>query len=357
MSDEFDPDVLSESFAEMLGAEWPREKSVTWSQEPGLFAEPLWQQMSELGWAALTVPEDHGGLGLDLGCSALLHSALGAAAAPVPMLGSTLATALLSAAGNDEQKACLLPQIADGSLRCAVAQPCDMAANIDNGTISAVFRNMIDAPAANMLFLRATLNAANCWVMISRDTEGVTVSEEALTDATRTMGAVTLDNVTVDAAAIITAADANALDDHLLRIASVAIAADAIGGGEAVLAVTIDYLKTREQFGRLIGSFQALKHRAADHQAALVAARGLVEHAASLADDSPGALLDALSAKQHVTRIVAEIARDCIQLHGGVGFTAEFPPHIYLKRAKLNEVLYGTRVDLLDHIADMLEAA
>src|SRR3546814_6287027 len=83
-------------------------------------------------------------------------------------------------------------------------------------------------------------------------------------------------------------------------------------------------MKVREQFGRVIGSFQALKHRVADHQAALVAARGLVEHAAGLPDDAPHALLDALSAKQHVTRTVAEIARDCIQLHGGVGFPAEF---------------------------------
>jgi alkylation response protein AidB-like acyl-CoA dehydrogenase len=83
----------------------------------------------------------------------------------------------------------------------------------------------------------------------------------------------------------------------------------------------------------------------------------LVDHAASLDADAPSALLAALTAKQHVTRVVAEVARDCIQLHGGVGFTSEYVPHIYLKRAKLNEALFGTRSVVLDRIADILEAA
>ena len=147
------------------------------------------------------------------------------------------------------------------------------------------------------------------------------------------------------------------IDDAITRAACIALAADAQGGGEAVLATTVEYMKIREQFGVLIGSFQALKHRVADHQAALVAARGLVEHAAGLAANDSQALVYALSAKQHVTRLTAEIARDCIQLHGGVGFTAEFSPHLYLKRGKVNEAVWGIRATLLDRIADLLEAA
>src|SRR3546814_11424494 len=85
MSDELDPGVLAESFAEMLGAEWPREKAVAWSQAPALFAEPLWEQMAALSWTALTVPEAYGGLGLGMEAAAAPHAALGAAAAPVPI--------------------------------------------------------------------------------------------------------------------------------------------------------------------------------------------------------------------------------------------------------------------------------
>ena len=357
MSDELDLGVLAESFAEMLGAEWPREKAVAWSQGPEGFAAPLWEQMAALGWTALTVPEAHGGLGLGTEAAAALHAALGAAAAPVPMLGTTLATALAAAAGSEAQQADLLPRLADGSLRAAVAQPGDPVVTIADGTAAATIADMVDAPSATTLFLRASRGGACCWLVLPADAPGVSVAETALTDATRTLGTVTLDSIVIDNSAVIVPENAAALDDHLLRIAAIAIAADAIGGGEAALAGTIDYLKVREQFGRVIGSFQALKHRVADHQAALVAARGLVEHAAGLPADHPHALLDALSAKQHVTRTVAEIARDCIQLHGGVGFTAEFFPHIYLKRGKLNEALFGTRNVLLDRIADMLEAA
>lgn len=357
MSDEIDLGVLAESFAEMLGAEWPRERAVAWSRAPGAYADALWDQMAALGWTALTVPASHGGLGLGTEAAAALHGALGAAAAPAPILGTTLATALLVAAGSDAQQADLLPRLADGSLRAAVAQPADGVVTIDGGTASGRVADMIDAPSANILFLHGDRAGRSCWIAVPADAAGVTITPDALTDATHSIGTVALDGVAIGDDAIVLPADPAAIDDLLLRTASIAIAADAVGGGETALAGTIDYMKVREQFGVVIGSFQALKHRVADHQAALVAARGLVEHAAALAADDPHALLDALSAKQHVTRVVAEIARDCIQLHGGVGFTAEFFPHIYLKRGKLNETLFGTRVVLLDRIADLLEAA
>lgn len=357
MSDEIDLGTLAGSFAEMLGAEWPREKAVAYARAPGPAADALWDQMAALGWTALTVPEDHGGLGLGMDAAALLHAALGAAAAPVPMLGTTLATALLVAAGNAAQQAEWLPRLADGTLRAAVAQPADRVVALEGATVSATIPDMVDAASANILFVRGSRAGRACWLVLPTDAPGVSIDPIALTDTTRTLGTVTLDGVAFGDDAIFLPEDPGALDDLLLRTACVAIAADAVGGGEAALAGTIDYLKVREQFGRVIGSFQALKHRVADHQAALVAARELVEHAAGLAPDHPHALLDALSAKQHATRAVAEIARDCIQLHGGVGFTAEFFPHIYLKRGKLNEALFGTRNMLLDRIADMLEAA
>lgn len=357
MSDELDIGVLAESFTEFLGAEWPREKAVAYARTDGSHAADLWRQVAELGWTALTAPEAQGGLGMGKAAAAALHQALGAAATPLPMLGTNLAIVLVEHAGTAVQTEALLPPLADGSERAALAHQGASVLNADGPTLDGVVADVLDAPGASLLFLRATRAGQPVWLVLPTSTAGITIDRALLADTTRSLGTVTLKGVAVDAAHVLFPADAAALDDELLRLASIALAADSLGGGEAVLIATIEYMKGREQFGRVIGSFQALKHRVADHKAALEAARGLITHAAELDAGEPGALLAALTAKQHVTRTVAEIARDCIQLHGGVGFTSEYVPHIYLKRAKLNEILFGTRSVLLDRIADMLEAA
>lgn len=357
MSDEIDIGVLAESFTEYLSNEWPREKAVAFARSGATHADALWAETAALGWTALTLPEAHGGLGLGTNALAALHEALGAAAAPLPMLGTNLAAALISNAGSDAQQASLIPGLADGSEHAAFAHPDAAVLDANGSSVSGVVADLLDAPAATMLFLRAERSGNSVWLALPADTPGIAISRITLADTTRSLGTVTLTDVALDETAILTPADTAALDNELLRLAAIALASDALGGGNAVLAATVEYMKGREQFGRVIGSFQALKHRAADHKAALESARELVDHAASMAADAPNALLAALTAKQHLTRTSAEVARDCIQLHGGVGFTSEYVPHIYLKRAKLNEVLYGTRSALLDRIAELLEAA
>jgi alkylation response protein AidB-like acyl-CoA dehydrogenase len=357
MSDDIDIGVLAESFNEFLSAEWPREKAVEFARGDAPFAADLWAQAGALGWTALTAAESHGGLGMGAQAAAALHEALGAAAAPLPMLGNTLAIALVETAGNAAQQDALVSGLADASLRAAIASPGSAIINADGPTLNGVIDNLLDAPAATLLLVRGERAGEPVWVALAGDCAGVSIERALLADTSRSLGSVTLASVSLDDIHILAEDCGPGLDDELLRLAAIALAADALGGGNAVLAATIDYMGTREQFGRVIGSFQALKHRVADHKAALEAARGLVEHASTLPSDAPDALLAALTAKQHVTRIAAEVARDCIQLHGGVGFTSEYVPHIYLKRAKLNEVLFGTRTVLLDRIADMLEAA
>jgi alkylation response protein AidB-like acyl-CoA dehydrogenase len=242
-------------------------------------------------------------------------------------------------------------------MRAAVASPGSAIINADGPMLNGVIDNLLDAPAATLLLVRGERAGRPVWIALAADCTGVSIQRSLLADTSRSLGSVALANVALSDVHVLAEGCGPGLDDELLRLAAIALAADALGGGNAVLAATIDYMGTREQFGRVIGSFQALKHRVADHKAALEAARGLVEHASALPAEAPNALLAALTAKQHVTRIAAEVARDCIQLHGGVGFTSEYVPHIYLKRAKLNEVLFGTRTVLLDRIADMLEAA
>lgn len=353
MSDDTDLGVLAESFAQLLHEEWPRERAVAFPATNRAFEAELWAMISGLGWPALTVPEAAGGLGLDLAAAMHLHRALGAAAAPLPMLGTTLAAELIAA--GPAQQAAWLPAIADGSARIAFAEPTATPLAADGDTLSGTFADLLDAPSATLLLLRAVRSGRSGWLVVPADAAGVTVEPHPLADTTRTLGTVSLAGVAIGDDRFIAATPA--IDDRVMRAAGIALAADAIGGGEAVLAATVAYMKVREQFGVVIGSFQALKHRVADHQTALVAARHLVEYAAALPGDDPQALLLALSAKQHATRCSAQIARDCIQLHGGVGFTAEFVPHLYLKRGKANEALFGTRAQTLDRVAELLERA
>ena len=357
MSDEIDIGILADSLNEFLAAEWPREKAVVFSRGHAPFAADLWAQVGALGWPALTAATENGGLGMGQPAAAALHEALGAAAAPLPMLGNTLAIALAQAAGTQTQQAALVPGIADSSQRAAVAGPDTAIISADGPLINGVIADVLDAPAATVLMVRGLQGGMPVWIALPTDCDGVSIAPARLADTSRSLGTVTLTNVALSNVHVLAEGCGAGLDDELLRQAAIALAADSLGGGNAVLEATVSYMGTREQFGRVIGSFQALKHRVADHKAALEAARGLIEYASSLPSDASDALLSALTAKQHVTRIAAEIARDCIQLHGGVGFTSEYVPHIYLKRAKLNEVLFGTRTVLLDRIADMLEAA
>lgn len=357
MSDTIDLAELAESFRTVLAAEWPREKAVAYAAGEQSIAGALWEQCAALGWMALTVPEDFGGLGMGHEAAAALHQALGAAAAPLPLLGHTLAIELLVQAGSPDDCALLLPGFAAGTHRGAVAAPGAVPVEVGNVAVAGRIADLADGGSATHFFCPATMSGRHAWLVVPAEAAGVSVARSMVADTTRTLATVTLDNVSLDDCRVLSPCDPLATENRLLKTAAIALAADSLGGGNAVLAATIEYMKVRQQFGRLIGSFQALKHRVADHKAQLEAARVLVAFAARQAADDAGAVLAAITAKQHVTRVAAEVARDCIQLHGGVGFTSEYVPHIYLKRAKLNEVLFGTRTRLLDRIADLLEAA
>ena len=153
MSDDIDIGVLAESFGEFLSAEWPREKAVEHAKSPSPLAADLWKQAGALGWTALTAGEAQGGLGLGMPAAAALHEALGAAAAPLPMLGTTLATALIAVAGTQEQSDALIPGLADGSMRAAIASPDAATIAADGASLNGVVADILDAPAATLLLL------------------------------------------------------------------------------------------------------------------------------------------------------------------------------------------------------------
>jgi alkylation response protein AidB-like acyl-CoA dehydrogenase len=159
----------------------------------------------------------------------------------------------------------------------------------------------------------------------------------------------------VQPSAIFTDAEATRFGQALIRAALLAVAADCIGSATSNFAQVVAYLSTRQQFGKPIGSFQALKHRCANHTIALETCRELLAHAVTRADSADG-MFWARLAKAEAAAMAVRMAEDAIQLHGGVGFTWEFDCHLHLKRAKLNQVLFGREAAQFDHAAALAMA-
>jgi alkylation response protein AidB-like acyl-CoA dehydrogenase len=310
----------------------------------------------ELGWFALSVPEAAGGLELGAQELAILYHELGRTVTPLPLLGSMLLVEALKQGGSTAQRDRWLGSLATGDIVGAISSITPDAATsalkinrADDGDVRLTGQasHILDGADADLWLLRAHQGDAEHWVLVDRPAEAV---RHATVDRTRHFASARFDDIALPADRIL-AGDAQTITHGLLTHAALAIAADSVGGAEAILEQTLDYLRTREQFGKPIGSFQALKHRCADHQVALVAARALIDEAAA----DPDRL--AFAAKAMACATYARIAEDAVQLHGGIGYTWEHPCHLYLKRAKLNEQLFGGESQWLDAAARQLLAA
>jgi alkylation response protein AidB-like acyl-CoA dehydrogenase len=191
----------------------------------------------------------------------------------------------------------------------------------------------------------------DAWVIV--DLAGAEVTVAPMWDRTRDVIDVRLKRATP----VCILPDAAATRAALTRAMALAVAADSAGGARSITERTIAYMKTREQFGQPIAGFQALKHRAADLATKLAVADEMVRHAVQrTVADEPDADLWALLAKSEVTEACVFVTTDCVQLHGGVGFTWDFDPHIFLKRARLNEALIMANTALRDQAAAALAA-
>jgi alkylation response protein AidB-like acyl-CoA dehydrogenase len=324
--------------------------------------EGLWARASELGWLALTIAEAHGGLEQDFSALAILYEELGRFVAPLPLVGAMLVAEALATAGSPAQRAAWLPRIASGELPASLAVPCPDGARLSTGgdtlILSGRADDLIEGAAAKLLLIGVRdAGGALRHVLVDPATDGVAVIAEPTADQTRHLAHVRFDNTAIPADRMLPG-PGETLKDALLGHAALALACDAMGGAAAIFEQTLDYLKIREQFGKPIGSFQALKHRCADHKVALEASAAVVREAVRLhAAGAPDAALYAVMAKFYACDTYAAIATDAVQLHGGIGFTWEHSCHLYLKRAKLNQALFGTSAAHADRAAELLLAA
>ncbi|HEY8514598.1 MAG TPA: acyl-CoA dehydrogenase family protein [Candidatus Binatia bacterium] len=357
-----DQEMLARSAREFLEQESSTAVIRRIIEDPHAFSPELFRKVVEQGWTGLLVPEAYGGLGLTMLDAAVLLTELGRALTPVPILSSAvLATSLLCSAASTAQKKEWLPRLASGEVLATVAW-LEESDRLDPAGVTLRPRRVrggfrlagsklfvLDAAIAHVLLVAARTGPGNgesgiTLLLVPRDTPGVTVTPLPTIDPTRRVYEVVFDDVTVPPERVIGTEGKGW--KHLARlvdVACVAIAAESQGGAERALQMAVEYVKVREQFGRPVGSFQAVKHMAAECTSEIEPSRSLLWYAAWALQGNPrDASRAAAMAKARLGDVYSRTTNTAVQMHGGIGFTWEHDIHFWFKRAKCNEVAFGS---------------
>jgi alkylation response protein AidB-like acyl-CoA dehydrogenase len=308
----------------------------------------LWRAMAgDLGVASLHVPEELGGQGASTREIAVVMEELGRSVAPVPFLGSAVlaTTALLGVEPADTVRE-LLDALGAGrsvgalavSLATAPGSGFPSTVEFDGDVLRGQVRSVGDALAADLLIVPAVGPDGPGLHAVPVGQAGVTVTPVVSLDLTRPIADVSFDGAT----STLLAGEAESAVDSALWTAAGLLASEQVGLAEWCVATTVAYLKERHQFGRPVGSFQALKHRLADLWQELALARAAARAAADTPGTTDEARLAASIANSLCSTVAVHAAEECVQLHGGIGMTWEHPAHLYLKRAKADQIALGT---------------
>jgi alkylation response protein AidB-like acyl-CoA dehydrogenase len=340
-------EALRESIASVLAEQCGSPEVHAFIDGKNKLDQALWARAGALGWLGVGIPDKFGGLGMGARALAILHGELGRQSAPGPYIATLSAAQTIAETGGDAICQTWLPRLAAGEISAAVPAALDARRLARSGAgVSGGLRCLGSADAAFVL-----APAGDSWVIV--ELAGAEVTAAPMWDRTRDV----IDVRLTDAKPVAVLPDAAATHAALTRAMALAVAADSAGGARCIAERTITYMKTREQFGQPIAGFQALKHRAADLTTKLAVADEMVGHALQRATaDEPDADIWISLAKSEVTEACVFITTDCVQLHGGVGFTWDFDPHIFLKRARLNEVLVMANTALRDRAGAALAA-
>ncbi|MEN8161445.1 MAG: acyl-CoA dehydrogenase family protein [Myxococcota bacterium] len=334
--------LLQESIGQFLAKEndATRLRARFDAEEP---SDPaLWRGMAELGLAGLAIPEAHGGAGLALLDAALVAEVLGRNATPGPFLGHTLASLALVLAGSPEQQARWLPRLATGDAVGTIAfaepdggwQPEEWHLAVGD-TLSGAKAHVPNASHADLIVVGL---AGGALAIVEREARGVVIEPFPGVDRTRRLDALRFEGAPCELLSGGSGAASRVRDAAL-----VLLAADAFGGASTLLEMTVEYAKTREQFGVTIGHFQALKHQLANMALEVEPGRGLYWYAAHAFDEAPDeSPRMAALAKAHLTDRFLQISRDAVEAHGGIGYTWECDVQIWFKRAIFDRSFLGS---------------
>src|SRR5436305_3897708 len=363
MSDEI-PDLLysdaeralSDALASLLADRGGLDKTLACVESAQTYDDKLWQAVAaDLGCAGLLIPERDGGAGASYREAAAAAEVLGANVTPVPFLGSAVvATAALLSIGSQGS---LLAKMAAGGVTAALAVPFASApgaaypslvrvAGVRPGDAAgtARLRGMVtgvaDALPAGVLLVPAD-GVPHGLYLVDMAAEGVGKAPVTSLDMTRQLCDLSFDDA--PATLIASGQAATGALDAALAAGAGGLAAEQTGLAQRCLDMTIAYVKERKQFARPVGSFQSLKHRLADLWVSITQARAASRYAAAcLASGDPDAKVAVALAKAYCSEVAVNAAQECVQMHGGIGFTWEHPAHLYLKRAKADSIAFGT---------------
>jgi alkylation response protein AidB-like acyl-CoA dehydrogenase len=314
----------------------------------------VWTQMAEqMGLQGLHIPEEYGGSGFSYVELGIVLEEMGRALLCAPFFSSVvLAANTLILSGDDDAKKAHLPGIASGETIATLAyvEPsgkwdesgitATATPSGDGYTISGTKSFVLDGHTANLIIVAARTDAGTSLFAVAGDASGLTRTALSTMDQTRKQAKLELDNVP----ATLIGEDGKgwAVLQTVLDLAAVSLAAEQVGGAQKVLEMAVEYAKVRVQFGRPIGSFQAIKHKCADMLLEVESAKSAAYYgmwcAAEMNDELPST---ASLAKAYCSEAYFHAAAENIQIHGGIGFTWEHPAHLYFKRAKSSELLFG----------------
>lgn len=359
-----------------LEKEYPLDRVRTMENESG-FDRGWWRRAAELGWTALLVPEDLGGGSIsDEGVRdlAALASELGAGVAPGALLATNVVLAGLvegqsisastAQAESDHSEAIRALVSGESVASWAVYEPgrewntlepgLSATATGDGFRLSGVKDRVEAAEQADLLLVTAALGDGVAQFLVPTATPGITVRPQWSLDLARAFGEVSFDAVQVDAGALVGNRNADLAIERQLQIALVIQCAETCGGLDRAFAATTQWAFDRYTFGRPLASYQVLKHRFADMRTWLEACHATTDEAAAAVQQRSEEALELVSvAKAFVGERSLRILQDCVQIHGGIGVTWEHDLHLYLRRATVNQSLYGTPGDHRRRLTDL----
>jgi alkylation response protein AidB-like acyl-CoA dehydrogenase len=338
--------LLQQSAREFFTRECPLEHVRALMATETAFDEKLWQGIADQGWTGLLVPEEFGGLGLGLVELAVIAEEMGRACLPAPFVSTLWAASLIERAGSEGQRAQYLEKIASGELKATVAlleESADWnpaAVSLRADLMGKEFRLngrkefVTDAAVADLIIVVARSGDKLVLLPVEKGASGMTITKLYAIDFT---------NVAVaEADALAFNSRTEEALEAATDVALVALCAELVGGMQWTLETAVEYAKTRTQFGKPIGLYQAVQHKCADMFLWLESSRSATYYAAwAVSENDPAAKIAVSMAKAYCSDAGREVGNNGMQVHGGIGFTWEHNLHLYYKRAKGSEIMLG----------------
>ena len=372
-------DMLKRSARNFVENECPPEYvREMWENDEGITQE-VWNKMAELGWMGLLVPEEYDGIGMSFQDLAVVFEEMGRGPMPGPFFSSVvLGGETIRLACTEEQKKAVLPGIAMGETRATLAlMECDPLLSpagiesvkavpaADGYAINGIKLFVPDAHTADYIICAARTDEGAdtakgiSLFLVDAKTSGLSIELLKTMDGGRKQCEVNFENVAVPESALMgQKGEAWPIISKVADIANAALCMEMVGGMEKSLELTVDYAKTRIAFDQPIGSYQAIKHMCADMMLITESARSVAYYAAwAVSEDTPDAPEAVSMAKAYCSETYRKATGDCIQIMGGIGFTWEHDAHLYFKRARCNEHLFGDAAFHKDRLVTMKTSA